>query len=86
MDNLQKVSTGRELRERLLSFITRAIRAIGGSRKYDHVTSSYKFFMILKIHDLCKLEITTLMHKYDKLKLPSAFDGQLENHQIFIVI
>ena len=32
--------------------------------------------MILKIHNLCKLEIATLMHKYDNSKLPSAFDGQ----------
>ena len=53
-----------------------AIRAIVGSRKYDHVTSSYKNLMILKIHDLRKLEIATLMHKCDNSKLPSAFDGQ----------
>ena len=31
-----------------------AVRAIVGSRKYDHVTSSYKNRKILKIHDLCK--------------------------------
>ena len=51
------------------------IRTIVGSGKYDNVTS-YKNFMILKIHDLCKLEIATLMHKYDNSKLSSAFDGQ----------
>ena len=53
-----------------------AIRATIGSRKYDHVTSSYKSFMILKNYDLYKLEIATLMHKHDDSKLPSAFDGQ----------
>ena len=52
-----------------------AVRAIVGSRKYDHVTFSYKNLKILKIHDLCKLEIATLMHKYDTSKLPLAFDG-----------
>ena len=52
-----------------------AVRAIVGSKKYDHVTSSYKNLKILKIHDLCELEIATLMHKYDNSKLPSAFDG-----------
>ena len=36
---------------------------------------SYKNLKILKIHDLCKLEIATLMHKYDNSKLPSAFDS-----------
>ena len=33
------------------------IRTIVGMRKYDHVISSYKNLMILKIHDICKLEI-----------------------------
>ena len=56
-----------------------AVRAIVGRRKYDHVTSSYKNLKILKIHDLCKLEIATLMHKYDNSKLPSAFDDHFVN-------
>ena len=29
--------------------------------------------MILKIHDLCKIEIATLMNNYADSKLPTAF-------------
>ena len=53
-----------------------AIRAIVGSRKYDHVTYSCKNFMIPKTLNFCKLEIATLMHKYDNSKLLSALDDQ----------
>ena len=62
--------------KQLQKLLNNAIRAIVGSRKYDHVASSYKSFAILKIPDLCKIENATLMHNDDNSKLPSAFDGK----------
>ena len=53
-----------------------SIKAIVGSRTYHHVSSSYKNLMILKIQDLCKLEIATSMNQHNNSKIPSAFDDQ----------
>jgi len=34
-----------------------AVRTIAGIKKYEHITSSFKKFSILKFYDLCKLKI-----------------------------
>jgi len=44
-------------------------------KKYEHIISSFKKFDILKIPDLCKLEIAIYMKKYHNSKLPITFDN-----------
>ena len=53
-----------------------AVRAIVGCRKCDHISLSYKNLNILKVHDLCKLEIASLMYLYEKSRLPTTFNNK----------
>ena len=41
-----------------------AVRAITGISRFEHITPSFRRLDILKIHDLCKIEIALNMHKF----------------------
>ena len=43
-----------------------AVRAITGMSRFEHITSSFRQLDILKIHDLCKIEIALNMRKLIK--------------------
>ena len=50
-----------------------AVRAVVECRKCDHISLSYKNLNMLKVHDLCKLEIASLMYLYEKSRLATTF-------------
>ena len=52
-----------------------AVRAITGISRFEHITSSFRRLDILKIHDLCKIEIALNMHKFKNDKLPDTFQN-----------
>ena len=46
------------------------VRTITWSKRFTYVTHLYKKLELLKLHDLCKLEIAKIMHKLFNNKLP----------------
>ena len=52
-----------------------AERAITGISRFEHITPSFRRLDILKIHDLCKIEIALNMHKLKNNKLPDTFQN-----------
>ena len=52
------------------------MRAIVECRKFEHISLSYKNLNILKVHDLCKLEIVSLMYLHEKSRLPTTFNNK----------
>ena len=52
-----------------------AERAITGISRFEHITPSFRRLDILKIHDLCKIEIALNMHKLKNDKLPDTFQN-----------
>ena len=54
----------------------KAMRAITGRPKCDHISSSYQDLGVSKIPDLCKVEIASLMHKPQESNFPISFDNK----------
>ena len=52
-----------------------AVRAITGISRFEHITPSFRRLDILKIHDLCKIEIALNMHKFKNDKLTDTFQN-----------
>ena len=52
-----------------------AVRAITGICRFEHITPSFRRLDILKIRDLCKIEIALNMHKFKNDKLPDTFQN-----------
>ena len=52
-----------------------AVLAITGISRFEHITPSFRQLDILKIHDLCKIEIALNMHKCLNFKLPATFQN-----------
>ena len=52
-----------------------AVQAITGISRFEHITPSFRCLDILKIHDLCKIEIALNTHKFKNDKLPDTFQN-----------
>ena len=52
-----------------------AVRAITGISRFEHITPSFRRLDILKIHDLCNIEIALNMHEFKNDKLPDTFQN-----------
>ena len=72
--------------KRLQLIQNNAIRAITWRRKYDHISSSNQDLGVVKIPDLCKVEIASLMYKVQKSNLFLTFITNLLNFPMFIDI
>ena len=51
------------------------VRAITGINRFEHITPSFRQLDILKIYDLCKIEIALNMYKCQNFKLPDTFQN-----------
>ena len=52
-----------------------AVQAITGISRFEHIAPSFRRLDILKIYDLCKIEIALNMHKFKNDKLPDTFQN-----------
>ena len=65
------LSTSRELEVRLNDIV----RTMTGRRKFDHVSPLYQNLSLLKLQDICKLELAKFMYQLSFYKLPKIIES-----------